>query len=125
MKRLRRGDFEHEPLRSSRTGEEFSSSAVLSKALGSAELFIHHEILASGKRASSPHRHSDGEEFVYVLKGRPVVVEGAEAGELSPGDCVLFEAGSAALHYLENRTTEEVEMLVVRKKLAAPDVSYA
>lgn len=125
MKVLRQTDFEYRQLRSAKTGEEFSRSSVLSSVLGAKDFFIHHEILSPGRRASSPHVHMQTDEFIYVLKGQPTLIEGTEELTLGPGDCGIFSAGSPQLHVLENRSHEDAEVLVVSKKLSEPDVNYA
>jgi uncharacterized cupin superfamily protein len=96
MKVLERQNFSHRQLVCQRSGEEFSRSAILSAETGAKDLFIHHEILLPGKRCSSPHFHSKTDEFVYGLP-----------------------------HFLENRTHEDVELLVVCKQLDESDVVYS
>lgn len=125
MKTVRRKDQKYEQLSSAKTGEDFSRSAVLSAALESKDFFIHQEVLAPGRRASAPHFHKQTDEFLYVLAGHPVIVEGGEELELAPGDCALFSAGSGLPHFIENRSAEIVELLVVGRRLSEPDVEYA
>jgi uncharacterized cupin superfamily protein len=125
MKVLERQNFSHRQLVCQRSGEEFSRSAILSAETGAKDLFIHHEILLPGKRCSSPHFHSKTDEFVYVLKGRPTAVEGLKVVELSIGSCLCFPANSGLPHFLENRTHEDVELLVVCKQLDESDVVYS
>lgn len=124
MKMIRRQDYPHELLKSSRTGEEFSHSAVLSSVLNSEDFFIRHEILSPGKRASSPHYHEQTEEFVFVIKGTIVVTEGNETSEMTVGDAALFTANAKLGHCIENTATVPAEFLVFSKRLQIPDVTY-
>lgn len=122
MKLVQRSDLVHSPLQSKTTGEAFSRSAVLSEALGTKELFVHHEILPPGRRSSASHWHAETDEFIYVIKGRPTVHEGDVSTRASAGDCVCFHAGSGVGHHVSNDTSEEIEMLVVSRRLEKNDV---
>jgi uncharacterized cupin superfamily protein len=124
VKVLRRKDYDHNQLQSKENGEQFSQSAILSNELGMEKVFIHHEILGSGRRASSPHRHERSDEFIYVLRGSPTAIEGTEEVHIGVGDCVTFKANSPLLHYLENRTRDDVEVLVISRRLDISDVRY-
>jgi uncharacterized cupin superfamily protein len=80
----------HNELRSARTDEPYSRSAVVSDQLGLATIFAHHDILAPGRRASGAHTHSHSEELVVVLLGNPTAYLGEERKELKAGDVVAF-----------------------------------
>jgi uncharacterized cupin superfamily protein len=79
--------------------------------------------LAPGGESALLHRHSQQDEFVYVLEGRPTLV--TEGGEtlLEPGMCAGFPAGGEA-HQLVNRTDEEVVYLEVGDRTPGDEGSY-
>jgi transcriptional regulator with XRE-family HTH domain len=53
----------------------------------------------------------EGEEFVYVLKGRIEIIVGEHINHLSEGDSLHFN--SAIRHMIRNPTEEKAELLVV------------
>ena len=55
--------------------------------------------------------HHDGEEFIYVLKGRLSIVVGKNTSLLERGECIHFN--SALHHALSNPSDEKTELLVV------------
>lgn len=105
--------IEHKELISTRTGEKFSLSAVLSDAFGFKDVFVHHEIIPPGRRSSSPHAHTHREEMVYVLSGSPEVFLGGAIKTLMPGDCIGFRPGKENIHCVTNNTNEDVRLLVI------------
>ena len=124
MKYIKKEQYKHELLKSSKTKEKYSFSADLSNVIGSNDFFVHHEILPPASKSSAPHFHMETDEIIYILKGNLVAYEGLEEIELGPGDCICFSAKSAQLHFLLNKTESDAEMLVVSKKLKSPDVIY-
>lgn len=52
-----------------------------------------------------------GEEFIYVLKGKIDVMVGENKNTLSPGECIHFN--SSIVHKLRNISREKAELLVV------------
>ncbi len=114
----------HRELISPKTGETFSASLVLTDFFHFKDLFVHHEKLGPGKRASSPHRHTAQEEMVFVLKGHPTVRVGDQTILLHPGDFFGFKPGSSDLHFIENTTQEEVGFLVICSNLKRDQVIY-
>ena len=124
MKIMKKEELDYKQLTSDKSNERYSLSAVISEGLGSKDIFIHQEILRPGRRASAPHFHRESEEFIYVLEGDVVAWEAGEEIDLSTGDTLFFEPNSGKLHYLENRSEEEVVLLVIKKKLPVSDVVY-
>ncbi|HDQ03739.1 MAG TPA: XRE family transcriptional regulator [Deltaproteobacteria bacterium] len=55
--------------------------------------------------------HHDGEEFIYVLKGRLSITVGKNTSVLERGECIHFN--SALHHALSNPSDEKAELLVV------------
>jgi uncharacterized cupin superfamily protein len=106
-------ELSHRELSSKKTGEKYSLSASLSERFGFQDLFIHHEVIPPGRRASAPHRHTHREEMIVVLEGAPTAHVGNEARILKPGDLVGFKPEDERLHFVENKTSAEVRVLVV------------
>jgi len=55
--------------------------------------------------------HHEGEEFIYVLKGKLSISVGKNTSLLEQGDCIHFN--SALHHALSNPSDEKAELLVV------------
>ena len=55
--------------------------------------------------------HHEGEEFIYVLKGRLSITVGKNTSVLERGECIHFN--SALHHALSNPSGEKAELLVV------------
>lgn len=55
--------------------------------------------------------HHEGEEFIYVLKGRLSISVGKNTSLLEQGECIHFN--SALHHKLSNPSDEKAELLVV------------
>ena len=117
-------EIAHRELKSPTNGEQFSLSAVLSENLGFEKIFVHHEIIPSGRRSSAPHRHSAQEEMVFVLRGQPTVHLGSRTLPLKPGDFLGFHPTLEDLHFVENTGTEDAELLVIASKGSANDTVY-
>ena len=59
------------------------------------------------------HAHTRQDEFVFILKGSPLLHINAGATRLAPGWCAGFPAGTGDAHRLENDTEQEVEYLEI------------
>ena len=70
------------------------------------------------------HAHSKQDEFVYILRGHPVLITDEGETQLSPGMCAGFKAGTSNAHQLLNRTREEVLYLEVGDRSAGDSVAY-
>lgn len=103
---------EHIALASKKSGERFSLSAVLSERLGVRGLFIHHDILAPGHRASGTHFHTRREEVVYVLQGTLRARIGEREVDLQAGELLAFPPGEENAHHLYNVGNSDAEFLV-------------
>ena len=111
MKIVAKGQFNHTQLASQKTGEIYSLSEVVSQRLGSKQLFIHHDIIAPGNKSSGPHRHTIIEEAVYIVKGTATVVEGKIESVAAQGTVILFDPKDEEVHFLVNRTDQNVETM--------------
>lgn len=79
--------------------------------------------LLPGSVTALHHRHLKQDEFVYVLKGNPILHTNSSAIALSPGMCAGFPAAGTA-HHLENGTTEIVILLEIGDRSPDDDVKY-
>jgi uncharacterized cupin superfamily protein len=113
MSKLNMGVLPHKELHSARTGERHALSAVLTDILGFRALFVHHEIVPPGRRASSAHFHTRREEMAVVLEGEVTAVRGGERVVLGQGDFVGFLPGIENAHYLVNESTGRSAILVI------------
>ncbi len=76
-------------------------------------LRIRLDVLKPGTRTSSPHAHTDTDEFVLVLSGSPDVWIDGDLHRLQQGEAVCFESGTGVAHTFINNTKKEVRMLAV------------
>lgn len=113
MTTLRLSSIEHRELVSPRTGEPYAFSAVVSELLGVRSLFIHHDVIPPGRRASGRHFHTERDEVVFVLEGTVQYDRGGARGVARAGDAIGFPAGEASAHAIENHGDEPATILVV------------
>jgi uncharacterized cupin superfamily protein len=85
----------------------------LGDAAGLTQFGVNVVTLPPGAWSSQRHWHSHEDEFVYVLAGEAVLVTDAGEEILRPGDCAGFKAGDQNGHCLQNRSSRNVELLVV------------
>ena len=74
--------------------------------------------LPAGAWSSQRHWHLTEDEFVWVVSGEVVLVEGLEGEPLTEtvlvaGDCAGFKAGVPNGHRIENRSSAEAVLLEV------------
>ena len=74
--------------------------------------------LPAGAWSSQRHWHLSEDEFVWVVSGEVVLVEGLEGEPMTEtvlvaGDCAGFKAGVPNGHRIENRSDAEVVLLEV------------
>jgi uncharacterized cupin superfamily protein len=60
--------------------------------------------LPPGNWSSQRHWHSHEDEFVYVLEGELVLIEGGGETLLKAGDCAAFPKNSGNGHHMINRS---------------------
>jgi len=85
---------------------------------------VNHTRLAPGAMTALRHAHSRQDEFVYVLEGRPTLINDAGTRELAPGMCVGFKAGNGNAHHLVNRSNADVVLIEVGDRSTGDDVEY-
>ena len=77
-----------------------------------------------GSGSALRHAHAKQDEFIYILKGNPVLITDAGETQLFPGMCSGFKAGTGNAHQLINRTTEEVIYLEIGDRSSGDTVVY-
>jgi uncharacterized cupin superfamily protein len=70
-------------------------------------------LLPPGVWSSQRHWHMHEDEFVYVIEGEVVLVTDAGEEILHEGDCAGFKAGVRDGHCFQNRSSSDVQLLVV------------
>jgi uncharacterized cupin superfamily protein len=70
------------------------------------------------------HAHTQQDEFVYVLKGRPTLVTDEGETQLAAGMCAGFKAGTGNAHCIVNRTDEEVVLLEMGDRTSGDEAVY-
>ena len=99
---------------SRRTGEAYGLSALVSGLLGvGRSLFIHHDVIPAGRRASGRHFHTERDEVVIVLEGEISYVHAGVRRRARRGDAVGFPRGEDYAHAIENRTRKRAVVLVI------------
>lgn len=75
------------------------------------------ETLQPGGHSSELHWHETEDEFVYLVSGHLVLIEGDETGltetPMAPGDAACFKAGVPVGHTLANRSDAPASYIVV------------
>jgi uncharacterized cupin superfamily protein len=96
---------------------------ILGELFGLKNFGVNLTLLAPGASSSLHHRHSRQDEFVYIVKGEPILVTDTGEIELRPGMCAGFPAGGQA-HHLENRTEWDVLFLEVGDRTGGDEIDY-
>jgi len=96
--------------------------AFLARQAGARQLGASLFAVPPGGATFPLHAHLANEELVLVLAGRPTLVTPGGERELPAGEVVAFPAGRGGAHRLENRTDDEVRIVLVSTMLA-PEVN--
>jgi uncharacterized cupin superfamily protein len=80
--------------------------------------------LAPGAMSALRHAHTRQDEFVYILRGRPILHTDEGRTQLSPGMCAGFKAGTGNGHHLINETNEDVVYLEVGDRTPGDEATY-
>lgn len=97
--------------------------SVIGDLGGLSQFGVHLERLPPASASSFRHWHEAEDELVYVLAGRPTLVEDVET-DLAPGDMACWPAGRATGHCLVNRTDRPAEYLTIGTRLLRDAVHY-
>lgn len=98
--------------------------ALSGELFSTPQLFVTSERLRPGTKASSPHYHRTIDEIAYITKGEVYACEGDREVLLKAGDSILFSKNSQEFHFLENRSEDEAEFILIRRKTRHLDVIY-
>ena len=98
--------------------------ALSDKIFHTKQLFVYSEKVQAGKKSSAPHFHSAIDEVIYVTKGELSAYEGNDSVILKEGDSICFYAKSNEKHYLENKSKDDAEFLIIRRSIPNDDVVY-
>ena len=99
-------------------------SERLSDAGGLTQFGVHRCVLSPGAWSSQRHWHTHEDELVYILQGRPVLVDDNGETQLDPGDVTTHAAGDANGHHMINRTDEDVLFLIVGTRNPTEDTGH-
>jgi uncharacterized cupin superfamily protein len=110
-----------EPFASRMVGRE---KRTLGDLFGLTNFGVNLTKLLPGAGSSLRHAHSQQDEFIYILRGHPVLISDFGEMQLSPGMCAGFKAGTGNAHQLLNRTEEEVHYLEVGDRSAGDSAVY-
>ena len=110
-----------EPFASQMNGRE---KRPLGDFFGLANFGVNLTRIFPGSGSALRHAHAKQDEFIYILKGNPVLITDAGETQLFPGMCSGFKAGTGNAHQLINRTTEEVIYLEIGDRSSGDTVVY-
>jgi len=110
-----------EPFASRMAGRE---KRPLGDLFGLANFGVNLTRLAPNSSSSLRHAHSQQDEFIFILQGRPTLHTDDGFTVLSPGMCAGFKAGTGNGHRLVNETSEDVVYLEVGDRTAGDEGSY-
>ncbi len=110
-----------EPFASRMQGRE---KRLLGDLFGLTNFGVNLTRLLPGSMSALRHAHSRQDEFIYILKGAPVLLTDTGEQQLAAGMCAGFKAGTGNAHQLLNRTTEEVIYLEVGDRSPGDQVVY-
>ena len=85
----------------------------LSDQVGLSQIGVGEVRLAPGGATSLMHWHEGEDEFVYVLEGEVVLVEGDAELVLCAGDSAGWRAGVSVGHTIENRSSAPARLLEI------------
>lgn len=99
-------------------------SERLSDAGGLTQFGVHRIVLSPGAWSSQRHWHTHEDELVYILEGRPTLVDDSGETQLEPGDVTTHVAGDPNGHHMINRTEEDVVFLIVGTRNPQEDTGH-
>ncbi len=80
---------------------------------GLTDFGVSHVVLKPCTWSSQRHWHIGEDEFLVMLAGEAVLIDGDGEHELRPGDCASFPKNDGNSHHLQNRTERECRFVVV------------
>lgn len=110
------GELEHEGFR--------IQQAAIATRLGAELLAANVYDVGPGKKLWPYHLHHANEEWLVVLRGRPILRTHEGERELVEGDVACFVRGGAGAHQIRNGTEEPVRVLMLSTRLAPEIIEY-
>jgi uncharacterized cupin superfamily protein len=110
-----------EPFASRMTGREKRS---LGDLFGLRNFGVNLTRLAPGAMSALRHAHSQQDELIYILEGRPTLHTDEGQMPLAPGMCAGFPAGAGNAHRLVNQTSDDVVYLEIGDRTPGDEVAY-
>lgn len=110
-----------EPFASRMAGRE---KRQLGEVFGLRNFGVNLTTLQPGAISALRHSHETQDEFIYVLKGNPMLRTDAGEMPLAPGMCAGFRAGSGDAHQLFNPGPDDVEYLEIGDRSPGDSVHY-
>lgn len=92
----------------------------LGAAGGLTQLAVNHAMIPPGGWSSQRHWHESEDEFVVVLEGEGVLVDGDGRAEMKAGDCAAFRAGDRNGHHIVNESERPLVLLAFSIPEASP-----
>ncbi len=96
----------------------------LGDVFGLASFGVNLTRLAPGAQSALRHAHTQQDEFVYILEGRPTLITDVGRSALAPGMCAGFKGGAGDAHHLVNETAEDVVYLEIGDRLPGDGATY-
>jgi len=97
----------------------------LGYAAGLSQFGINLLRLPPGAWSSQRHWHNGEDEFVYVLSGEIVLVTDGGEETLRAGDAAGFPAGDRNGHCLQNRSSNDAQVLEIGTRVAGNSAYYS
>jgi len=110
-----------EPFASRMQGRE---KRVLGNVFGLRNFGVNLTRLAPGGTSALRHAHATQDEFVYIVRGYPLLRTDEGETRLAPGMCAGFRAGTGNGHHLYNDSSEQVDYLEVGDRSPNDEVLY-
>jgi uncharacterized cupin superfamily protein len=97
----------------------------LGDAAGLSQFGVNLLRLPPGAWSSQRHWHTGGDEFIYVLSGEVVLVTDGGEEVLRAGDAAGFPAGDTNGHCLQNRSSDDAQVLEIGTRVPGETAYYS
>lgn len=97
---------------------------ALGNAAGLTQFGVNLTRLAPGAGSAIKHWHENEDEFVFIVEGEAVLIEGEEETPLKAGEAAGFKAGVEVGHQLVNRSDKDLVYLEVGTRATAERAHY-
>ena len=96
----------------------------LARVLGVTQFGVNHLTLEPGAYSALRHWHEQEDEFVFVLEGELILIDGNGEHPLAAGMYVAFPAGEANAHHLCNRSSAPAQLLAIGTRHRGAETIY-